>query len=428
MAVKEALSVKPVTALGFRGMNNLPTPPSPMVDREKRITPHFNLNCDVQDSGVVLPSNGYQTYLSLADLHSLAGEEMGLSVMLGIINGVLTLIEPDGMILTPLCSVGPKSAMNYAEVNNRIYFSSRFFNGVYDLISATVGPWGIPPPGVRPSVSLCPGNMPPGKYDLCYTRLTPFGMSGNGPICQVEFQDQAAGLQLNNMESDFVAWISQVNGGLMFLSGVDSQITTQVPRLNPLRSLNIIPPPPFVHFTFAHGRFWGVIGRNLYYSEPNEFGDFGWFSRKTIPFLENLVMVAWVTEGLYVHSRTSTWFLAGTNPAKMNISRIGDGAIPGTLVYAMVRGAVTALDGLLRPEGPRMPLPVWRSPTGFVVGSHGGTLSHLTVDHLKLSARQFGASLFRWQKGVPQILTTVRGASQNLDPETETIFEQGKLF
>jgi hypothetical protein len=423
--------VKSVSAYGFHGMHNLPEVPAPLVDRERRITPHFAVNCDIHETGLVKRAHGYKLIAPITDIHSLKGEEIGLTVMIGVINGVLSVIDPEAGSVIPLVQVGDFD-MNYFQINNWIYFSSAVINGIFDTISGNVGPWGVPLPGVAPDVSLCPGNMPPGKYDLCYTRFNKFGMSGNGPILQIEFEDQAAGLQLNNLEADFLCWITQVNGGPLFGATVNSsnQITSQVPTFNPLRSLNIIPPPPFTHFTFDHGRFWGVQGKNLYLSEPNEYGDFGWFSRKYIPFLEDLVLVASYTEGLYVNSLNNTWVLRGTDPEKMKIEKVGEGAIPGTLCLAqtpakLAGGAVPTQEFA---EFSMMPTPMWRSKKGFVIGTHGGHLIRITERRLRLSDRQKGASLWRWIRGVPQVVTTTWGTTPNPDREAEAIFQKGKLF
>ena len=424
--------IKPTTIYGLNGMSNLPAPPAPLVDRSGRATPHFVVNADVMDSGVVKQATGYSLAQSLDDLHSLAGEEVGLSVMLGVRNGWLVQIEPATNSLFPLAAVGPKSPMTYAEVNQKVYCSSAYWNGVYNLNTGAMEPWGLPVPTVAPEVSLVPGNLPPGRYSICYTRFAGDLLSGNGPIRQVEFQDQAQGLQLNNLEDDYLCWITQVNGGPLFLAEVNSQnqITATAPDFKPLASLNIVPPPCFSHFAFANGRFWGVAGRNLYHSEPNEYGDFGWFSRKVDTFLEELVMVASFNAGIYVNSRTSTWSLKGTEPEKMVMERVGGGAIPGTLTLAQIPaklagGAVPTMDF---GELSMMPTPVWRSPQGWVVGTHGGHLTLITERRLKVSARQQGASFFRTQEGIPQIITSLWGVAQGQDEETHDIFENGYLF
>ena len=429
---KVTISKKPVIIHGFKGMSNLPSPPAPLVDRSGRATPHFCVNCDVMDSGMVKRATGYSLAQSLSGLHSLAGEEMGLSVMLGVLNGVLTRIEPASGTLMPLAAVGPKAPMTYTEVNQKVYCASPYWKGVYNLVTGAMEPWGLDPPDVAPDVSLVPGHLPPGRYSLSYTRFSGEHLSGNGPIRQVEFQDQARGIQLENLEDDLLCWITQVNGGPLFLAEVNAsdQITAATPDFNPLKSLNIVPPPFFRHFTFANGRFWGVSGRGLYHSEPNEYGDFGWFSRKVDTFLEDLFMVASFNAGLYVSSRTSTWALKGTEPAKMVMERVGGGAIPGTLTLAQIPaklagGAVPTQDF---GELSMMPTPVWRSPTGWVVGTHGGHLTLISERRLKVSSRPQGAALFRVQEGIPQIITSLWGPAQGGDGETQAIFDNGFLF
>ena len=423
---------KPVTIYGLKGMNNLSAPPAPLVDRRGQATPHFCVNCDVMDSGVAKKATGYSLAQSLSGLHSLAGEEMGLSVFMGVRDGVLYRLEPASKSWTALVSVGPKSQMTYAEVNQKVYCASAYWRGVYNLITGAMESWGLPVPEVAPEISLVPGNLPPGRYSICYTRFSGDLLSGNGPIRIIEFQDQTQGLQLNNLAADFLVYLTQVNGGPLFLAEVNSsnQITAAVPDFNPLKSLNTVPPPNFSHFAFANGRFWGVSGRNLYHSEPNEYGDFGWFTRKVDTFLEELVMVASFNAGLYVSSRTSTWALKGTEPEKMVVERVGGGATPGTLTLAQIPaklagGAVPTQDF---GELSMMPTPVWRSPQGWVVGTHGGHLTLITDRRLKVSGRQQGASLFRTQEGVPQIITSLWGVAQGLDDETKLIFADGKLF
>ena len=429
---KIAKSTKPVTIYGLKGMHNLSATPAPLVDRSGKATPHFVVNADVMDSGVAKRATGYTLAQSFDGLHSLAGEEVGLSVMLGVLDGVLTRIEPDSAVLIPLAQVGPKSQMTYVEVNQKVYCASAYWRGVYNLLTGAMESWGLPVPDVAPDISLVPGNMPPGRYSICYTRFFGDLLSGNGPIRQIEFQGQTQGLQLNNLADDFMVWMTQVNGGPLFLAEVNAsdQITAVVPDFNPLKSFNIVPPPCFTHFTFVNGRFWGVSGRGLYHSEVNEYGDFGWFSRKVDTFLEELVLVASFNAGIYVSSRTSTWSLKGTEPDKMVMERVGGGAIPGTLTLAQIPaklagGAVPTQDF---GELSMMPTPVWRSSTGWVVGTHGGHLTLITERRLKVSGRQQGSSLFRTQEGVPQIITSLWGAVQGLDEETKAIFADGKLF
>ena len=73
---------KPITAYGFKGMNNLPEAAAKLLDRERQITPQVILNADVTDGAVILARGGYVLTKALTGCHSVAGEESGLSVML----------------------------------------------------------------------------------------------------------------------------------------------------------------------------------------------------------------------------------------------------------------------------------------------------------------------------------------------------------
>jgi len=416
---------KPVTAYGINGMNNLPEAPAYFLDKERRTTPHLIVNADVTDGGVVRPRGGFAAEISISGPHSLAGEEKGLSVFLVVVDEVLYRVE--GTTMTALASVGPRAQMNYAEVNNRIFCSSIYWNGIYNLLTGEVEAWGQDPP-VAPDIDLVAGDLPPGRYSLAYTRAASDGrQSGNGPLTQIAWEGLSRGIQLNNLEDDLTPWITHPDGGKLFLALWDSydQITAQAPTIRPLLTQSVIPPPLFAHFCQAHGRMWGVSGRNLYFSEP---GEYEWFKRGNyLPFMEDLVMVAPVNEGMFVNSLTSTWFLAGTSPKKMKVDRIADGAVPGTLIIAQVPGSMTALDGLLRPKGPQMPLPIWMARTGFVTGSHGGTVTHMTNSALTISMRQRGAGLFRYLSGIPQVVMTQSGLPNEVDEEMTSIISLGAL-
>ena len=60
--------------------------------------------------------------------------------------------------------------MSYEEVNNKVYASNPYWTAIYDLLTGTVGPWGIPLPN-PPDMALVDGDLPPGAYILGYTNV-----------------------------------------------------------------------------------------------------------------------------------------------------------------------------------------------------------------------------------------------------------------
>ena len=412
------MAINKINSFGFHGMNNLPPVSANLPDQERKITPRIVINADVMDSGSILPRRGYAEFITLPGAHSLWGG----SVMLCVAAQVFYRVE--GLNLLEIGTVGP-GRMNYSEVNDLVYLSTSSWNGVLDLPTMAIRAWGITPPGA-PEIDLVEGDLPPGRYSLAYARVTQDGrLSGNGPLLRIEWEGQARGIQLNNLEAGLIPWITHPDGGKLFLPKVNDQdqITLQAPTLQPLVTQGFNPPPPFCHFVQAHGRIWGCYGKNLVYSEP---GQFEWFRRGGyLPFLEDLVMVAPYTDGLYVHSRNLSWALEGTDPTKMVKKMAGTGAVPGTLVYIIYEGRGYEVSK----AATQVPSPCWMGEEGFIVGTHSGHLVHLTDQRLKVPSRQEGAAIFRDLDGVPQILISQSGLSEDRDEELQEIFARnGKLF
>lgn len=413
------MAINRVNSFGFRGMNNLPNPSATLPDKDRMFTPRIIVNANVHDTGVVLERGGYAGIIPLPGAHSLWAD----SVMMAVAGETLYRIE--GLNLASIGAVGP-GRMNYFEINGKVYLSTPFWNGSYDLQKGTLEPWGILPPGT-PEIVLVEGDLPPGRYLLAYARASSDGrLSGNGPLLRVEWEGVSRGIQLLNVEPDLIPWITHPNGGKLFLPEVDlsqGQITGQAPTIQPLVTQGVIPSPPFTHFQWGHGRLWGCSGKNLYYSDP---GKYEWFRRGNyLPLLEDLVMVAPFTDGLYVHSRTTSWALDGTDPAKMTLKRIGNGAVPGTLALIIYEGRGYEVSK----TATQIPSPCWMGEEGFIVGTHSGHLVHLSDQKLKIASRQKGAAIFRDLDGVPQILISQSGLSEDHDQELQEIFARdGKLF
>jgi hypothetical protein len=409
-----------VVALGFRGMNNLEQAPGILLDDAKRITPKIALNVEVLDGGKLVRREGYSLHIPLSGAHSLwAG-----SVMLVVAAGILYRVE--GSTTLPLGAVsGPKATVCYAELDNLIYMATPSWAAVYDFLGGQVRDWGVSLPPA-PAITIEAGEMPPGTYSICYTRMDGTRISGNGPIVQVSWEGGPQGIRLNNLPADGQCWVTHPNGTDLFLAEVDSGVIV-APTVIPLPSFQVYPPAGISHFSHAHGRIWGCAGKKLIFSDPFQYE---WFRTPNFKsFLEDLVMVAPVTEGLFVSSLDSTWFLDGTEPAKMVLKRIGDGAIPGTLVYAELPGAIVGGGYEMSRRLSQLPAPVWIGKHGVVIGTQTGHLVHLTQSRMRMTIRSQGGSLFRVKRGIPQIISVLNGPllTEEYEPEI-SVFENGKLF
>lgn len=411
-----------VKAFGVRGMNNLDRTPAMLMDDLRIITPRVVLNADAMDGAVLQRRGGYTKTIELSRPHSLwAG-----TVMLCAADGQTwpqSLYRLEGKQAYELCEIpGPRVRISYVEIGEKIYLGNVHFQAAYDLNRDEVVPWGLPLPP-PPQVEITDGDLSPGVYFLRYTYVDGNLLGGAGPMVQVRIDGAPQGIRLVNRPANALCWVTQQDGGDFFLARVvEETIAGPYPSMQKLPSLRVIPPPPVKHMAYAFGRLWIASGKKLYYSDPQTYD---WF-RDTgyLPFPEELVSVAPVTTGLFVSSRTSTWYLDGNMPGKMSLSRRGPGAIPGTLTYAQIEGGGYEISRKMS----QLPSPVWLGPKGMVVGTHHGHLVHLTEARLRMTVRQAGASLSRSCRGLPQVVTTTWGPSATEDQELRQAFAWGKLF
>jgi hypothetical protein len=228
---------------------------------------------------------------------------------------------------------------------------------------------------------------------------------------------------VHNLPAGALCWITPVDGGELLLAPLDADgvIRQQSPQVQPLPTLLENPPPPFAHFAYGFGRIWGAHEERVIYSQPYRLEGFVNY----FPFNEEVVMVAPVTDGLFINSRTTTWYMDSGDPKKAVARRIGDGAIPGTLTYALRKSPDTMGSGY--PVA--LPEPIWVSPRGIVAGDNRGRLLHLTDTRLKMDNIAAGAGLTRTVNGCPQIIFSLYGSPRGaLDATLSEIIKRGNLF
>ena len=411
-----------IIAQGFKGMDNQPTAEGKLLDDQRQLTPHVVLNADVTDGGVLRRRGGYQLVRALDIPHSLWAESIMLCVAAGG-SWPQTLFRLEGELAKEICEVpGPQASMSYVEIGTQVYFSNPYWSGgIYDLVSEAVTPWGVALPPA-PQISIVSGDLPPGTYSFCYTNVQGDRLGGNGPLVQVSWEGGSRGVQLNNLPAGALCWMTHPNGKDLFLALVSGgMVNSQSPWLKPLPSFMVQPPPGFRHFVFAFGRIWGARGNKVYYSDPFQPT---WFRPKNfLAFTEEIVLIAPAMEGLFVNSRTSTWSMEGRDPAAMKQTRVGNGAIPGTLCMAEAEAGHFTIS---RPVS-FPPTPNWMNSEGFMIGSHSGHLLTKTKFRLQINPRAYGSSLFRNINGISQVVTSLFGPPGGVT-ELEEIFARGRMY
>jgi len=404
----------------FTGMNDVAD--GGLFVAKNTAQPSAILNADVDLEGAISKRSGKTLRVTLAGAHSIWAGNSCMLVAAGnalykVVNHVATSV---GTIS------GPQSPMSYIEIDDLVYISNPYWNGVYNHATGALSSWGISvPPG--PVLLTTTGNMPAGVYNVCMTNLVSGELSGNGQINSITL-DAVGGISILNRPSGAIVWCTDCNEGIFYRIGpVD--VIGEISTIEPLPSLFCSPPPYMTNLCHAFGLVWGSVGNVVYYSQPFQPS---WFRLNMNRFIfgTEVVMIARTPTGLFIGTIEQTYFLAGTEPAKMEQILAGTGAIRGTLAYC---NNVPALNDILQTaEKGHQDVPIWRAQDGIVIGNAAGKLYNLSKNKLMMDSPSSGASLYRNVDGTFQFLTSsARGLSGSsigaLNAETLALFEAGKV-
>lgn len=400
---------------GFVGANNVN---ERFFVKNGIVEPRLILNANVDLSGDITKREGQTLFLAMEGAHSLWA---GTSCMLCAAKGILYRIRQGKAE-----NVGTVSgdALNYAEVEGKVYISNRFWQGVFDPATNSVVSWGVtPPPG--PMMLAGAGNLPAGTYHVTMTNVRSGELSGSGPIASIELTAEG-GIQILNRPAGALVWATDADEGIFYLVGDTSQIV-DIPTVEPLPSLMCSPPPYLENLCYAFGRIWGSSGSTVYYSEPFKPGLFNLNANK-FDFDSEVTVIAKVPTGLFIGMEDRTRFLAGTKPEQMQQTDAGAGAVKGTLAYC--NNLPELGDVLGTPEKGFVDVPVWVSLEGIVAGNQSGKLYNLTKNKVKMSIPDSGAALYRNMNGVFQYLTSFKMGKSGMgtvDEETRRAFQAGRI-
>jgi len=404
---------------GFSGANNVN---ERFMSKPGIAEPRVILNADVALSGDLIKRKGQTLFISLSGAHSLWA---GITCMLCVANGVLYR-NVQGVAVNVGTVSGPKYPLSYSEVDDKVYVSNPYWQGIFDPTANSVASWGVPqPPG--PMLLAGSGNLPAGTYRITMTNVVNGEIGGNGPISQFTLTTEG-GIQVLNRPSGALVWATDADEGIFYLVGATSQVV-HVPTVEPLPTFLCSPPPFLENLCYAFGRMWGSSGTDVYYSEPFKPGLFKLASNK-FPFDSTVTLIAKVPTGLFIGMANRTVFLAGTEPNQMAQSDAGAGSIKGTLSYCNNLPDLGSVLGT--PEKGFVDVPVWLTTEGIVAGNGSGKLYNLTKNKIKMPIPSQGASLYRNLEGVFQFLTAFRSGTSGsgagaVDDETQNVFKNGMI-
>jgi hypothetical protein len=404
----------------FTGMQNIKDSGSLFV-KEGVAEPRIILNSDVTNRGRLKKRDGYTKMVSLTEPHSMwAGDTCHLCVS----GGTLYQIENDSATSRGTVT---GDTLYYAEVGDKVYLSSKSYNGIFDPDTGSISSWGIDLPD-GPMLTSTTGSLEAGTYHVCLTTENDDEISGNGPISQITLSAEG-GISISNRGSNDIVWCTDSNGDIFYRVGSVDTIVT-IPSVEPLPSLFCYPPPYLQYLTHAFGRMWGSINNKVYYSEPFKWA---WWKKGTsfFEFATNVTMIAKTKTGLFIGCEDRTHCLLGTKPEEMQNLDVGSGAIPGTLAYC--NNIIELGDTISPPEKKHESVPVWVSEEGIVAGNPVGRLFSLSQGKVKFSPGKEGASLYRQKNGDFQFLTSFyNGPDESSiginDDATVTVIRNGTVI
>lgn len=299
------------------------------------------------------------------------------------------------------------------------------------LKDGTDADWKVEEPGGTPALSSAGGSLYAGTYHVAVTYVHADGReSGTGESAQVTVN---SGIALSNIPVPVSAniatkriYATEANGlQLRFVAEVSAATTsytiTSRRMGDTLDKQFLCPPPAGTQVAFTRSRLFVAQGPYVFASIPYSYHLFD-VRYEYFAFSEDVELMARTETGLYI-SADQLYFIDLTgedaSPRVISTSK----AIPGTKTYIPSEDIGEGEPGEM--------LPCFAMENGIMLGSNDGSLTNTTESTLELGKIASGASMYRKEGGITQIVTTLRGVGTergaNLyeDPTTIGTIKQG---
>ncbi|RST54107.1 hypothetical protein [Variovorax sp. DXTD-1] len=360
-----------------------------LPDRSKATYLSAGDNIDITSRGFLKRRRGYELATSGVAAHSVWGDETEGYCAIG--NDLLHL-EPTGSGLVPtsvLTNLPELTPISYARMPDG---DAVWSNGqrIGRLRGTSALPLATPRPAVAPSVSVIPGGLPEGRYQLAFTELGPLGESGSTPPVAITLPANG-GLRITGLGANTMIYMTGPNGSVFNGTFADGGDIVSLSNNGPvLRSLLLADMPPGSIVRHYKGSLLVAAGPALLISEPYYYGLFS-PSKGYIPFPAPITVVEPCEGGVFVCADKTYW-LAGGLLDTAPVVVLPYGGLQGS------GGSVRTTDG----QGTQQAF--WLSPRGLVIGTPDGAAANVQEHALKFGNARAGATLFREQDGAHHIL------------------------
>lgn len=334
------------------------------------------LNVVLDSDGNVSAAGSLQLREPSAGLHSLCSFPSGAAFCFG--QG--KLFDCSSGALVGLADMPVDGPVACELLNGQLVMATR--SGLFRLQGGQVEPMALPVPALRARPASA-GGLYAGRYGVAISFRRGDEEGGLSRMQVVEVAE-GGGIELDLPEVDGATAVSvyrtDANGAALYRA-LDAPLGFQsflvgAGKLGAMPGTRFLEPLPGGHIVKAWmGRQLVASGRTLYYSAPLRYGlcnpaqDF-------IQFPSLIRMVLPVNDGIYLADSQHCYRLAGTDPEQWQLLPLDVSPPPV--------GATAVLDGSLFQDVPAVPVAVWLSDKGFVLGLPEGQLVLAQEKRLRL--------------------------------------------
>jgi hypothetical protein len=407
-----------ITISDLLGLNNV-LPPEQFLIKENFKTVGYYLskakNIDIDNGRKPRRRLGQQVSLSGSNCHSLWSDG---KICLFREGSDLKRLSDSLLSSTTLrTGITGSLSMAYLPLDGKVYYSDGNISGVIE--NGVSRSWGLSVPP-SPVLSLIPGNLPSGLYQVCVTYVRNDGQeSGASESSILELTNSTSGIRISGIISSSDPSVLKIN---VYVTRRDSEIfyraytlvngTQSVDYITEgglsaikLKSQFLSPPPAGQILEYYKGRIYIGSFDALWYTEPFRY-ELCDMSTNFIQFESDMSLVGAVEDGMYFGTDNEIIFAGGDQPKSFKLEQKADyGAIFGTM------------QKIQRPDVGRnevmSTLLMFASTKGICIASKGGDLQNQSRDTFLYEPAYSGASLVRRTRGIDQYLFTLNGEDRD---------------
>lgn len=192
-----------------------------------------------------------------------------------------------------------------------------------------------------------------------------------------------------------------------------SPVIIPTPTLGPVNGYMLGKPPMATDLTYWNGRIYLGCGKMLWLTELYLY-DYVDKTRTFFQFEDDITMLAAVTDGVYVGTRSMVYFLSGPTIKELKrVPLMSAGAVHGSAVQVPAEQIKPQINQ--DPLSPTKNAVMFLTTAGIVAGFDGGVTYNLTQADVLLPSAGQAAAMYRRQDGINQFVAVINSGGDPTD-------------